>query len=300
MLFPQWEQNPLELDALRDVRRAFHTLKGSGRMVGAQRIGEFAWSIENLLNRVLSQTLARSPEIVAVVRDAVAVLPVLVDELEYGSPSRTAADGIVARADAISGRESAPASPAAQVAPAAAAASAPPAEAEEQVPEPAIRRPRPEVEVDPVLQDIFRKETAGHVAAIREYLERRAHDAPPYPVTEALYRACHTLSGIAKTAGVRQGIKVAEPMEHYVRKLHDIGHGLPAEGLVLLRDTLRALENVVAYVDEDTGFFPGPPQADRGLARARALARYRSGATGRGGCRFALDSARWRGVRRSR
>ena len=85
-LFPQWEQNPLEIEALRDVRRSFHTLKGSGRMVGALRLGEFAWAIENLLNRVLSQTLTRSPEIVAVVRDAVAMLPVLIDELEYGSP----------------------------------------------------------------------------------------------------------------------------------------------------------------------------------------------------------------------
>ena len=75
-------------------------------------------------------------------------------------------------------------------------------------------------------------------------------------MTEDLYRACHTLSGIAKTAGVRQGIKVAEPMEHYIRKLHDVGHGLPAEGLSLLKDTLRALENVVDHVDEDTGFFP--------------------------------------------
>ena len=75
-------------------------------------------------------------------------------------------------------------------------------------------------------------------------------------MTEALYRACHTLSGIAKTAGVRQGIKVAEPMEHYVRKLHDNGHGLPAEGLSLLSDTVQALEKVVDHVDEDTGFFP--------------------------------------------
>ena len=46
-LFPQWEQNPLDAEALRDVRRAFHTLKGSGRMVGAHRVGEFSWSIEN-------------------------------------------------------------------------------------------------------------------------------------------------------------------------------------------------------------------------------------------------------------
>jgi chemosensory pili system protein ChpA (sensor histidine kinase/response regulator) len=74
-LFPQWEQNPLEIEALRDVRRSFHTLKGSGRMVGALRLGEFAWTIENLLNRVLSQTLTRSPEIISVVRDAVAMLP---------------------------------------------------------------------------------------------------------------------------------------------------------------------------------------------------------------------------------
>jgi chemosensory pili system protein ChpA (sensor histidine kinase/response regulator) len=71
-LFPQWEQNPLDAEALRDLRRAFHTLKGSGRMVGAQRVGEFSWSIESLLNRVISQTLARSPDIVSVVRDAAA------------------------------------------------------------------------------------------------------------------------------------------------------------------------------------------------------------------------------------
>ena len=30
--------------ALREVRRVFHTLKGSGRMVGARRVVEFAWA----------------------------------------------------------------------------------------------------------------------------------------------------------------------------------------------------------------------------------------------------------------
>jgi len=254
-LFPQWEQNPLEIEALRDVRRALHTLKGSGRMVGAMRLGEFAWCIENLLNRVLAQTLTRSPAIVAVVRDAVAMLPVLVDELEYRSPPTDTADGIAARADAISGREGGPL-------PGAAPQSAPwmpplpAAEPGEEIAEAAAERPPELAEVDPVLQDIFRKETEGHVAAIRDYITRRSQDGAPHTVTEALYRACHTLSGIAKTAGVRQGIKVAEPMEHYIRKLYDVGHGLPAEGLALLKDTLRAVENVVDHSDEDTGFFP--------------------------------------------
>ncbi len=42
--FPVWDQNPLEREALVTVRRSFHTLKGSGRMVGARELGEFAWS----------------------------------------------------------------------------------------------------------------------------------------------------------------------------------------------------------------------------------------------------------------
>jgi chemosensory pili system protein ChpA (sensor histidine kinase/response regulator) len=61
VLFPQWEQNPQDAADLRDLRRAFHTLKGSGRMVGAQRIGEFSWSIESLLNRVISSPIRAIP-----------------------------------------------------------------------------------------------------------------------------------------------------------------------------------------------------------------------------------------------
>ncbi len=104
-LFPQWEQNPLDLGALRDLRRVFHTLKGSGRMVGARRVSEFSWSVESVLNRVISQTLLRSPEIVAVVRDAVSALPMLVDELESGHEAPVDAAALAARADALSGRE---------------------------------------------------------------------------------------------------------------------------------------------------------------------------------------------------
>ena len=83
-----WDQNPLERDALVTVRRSFHTLKGSGRMVGARELGEFAWSIENLLNRVLDNTLTRSPAILETLRDAVAALPQLVAQLETAAAPR--------------------------------------------------------------------------------------------------------------------------------------------------------------------------------------------------------------------
>ena len=100
-LFPAWEQNPLEGEAVIGIRRSFHTLKGSGRMVGATDIAEFAWAVENLLNKVIENTLARSPSIVACVRDAVAITGELVNSLEASKPAPTKAQDIVDRAHAL-------------------------------------------------------------------------------------------------------------------------------------------------------------------------------------------------------
>src|SRR5215470_7684599 len=99
--FPVWEQNPLERDSLVTVRRCFHTLKGSGRMVGARDLGEFAWSIENLLNRLLDNTLTRSPAILETLRAAVAALPDLIAQLESGTPVRADIAAISSRAHAL-------------------------------------------------------------------------------------------------------------------------------------------------------------------------------------------------------
>src|SRR4029079_4986779 len=100
-LFPAWEQNPLETDALAGVRRAFHTLKGSGRMVGATDISEFAWAIENLLNKIIENTLQRSPAIIATVRDAVVMAGELVNARETGKAAPPRAQDMFERAHAL-------------------------------------------------------------------------------------------------------------------------------------------------------------------------------------------------------
>lgn len=56
-LFVQWFENPQDQETLTTIRRHFHTLKGSGRMVGAKSSGELAWSVEDTLNRVISGTV---------------------------------------------------------------------------------------------------------------------------------------------------------------------------------------------------------------------------------------------------
>ncbi len=78
--YPQWRDNGDDVDALTTMRRSFHTLKGSGRIVGATKLGEFAWSVENLLNRVIDGTVEKSAGFTELMDKAVAVLPEVVAE----------------------------------------------------------------------------------------------------------------------------------------------------------------------------------------------------------------------------
>ena len=48
-------RDPHDADALTTVRRAFHTLKGSSRMVGLVPFGDAAWSMEQVLNTWLAE-----------------------------------------------------------------------------------------------------------------------------------------------------------------------------------------------------------------------------------------------------
>lgn len=62
-LLPLW-LNDIQNDTyLKDIRRYFHTLKGSGRMVGANHAGELAWCTEDLLNRVIAKTVELTPTV---------------------------------------------------------------------------------------------------------------------------------------------------------------------------------------------------------------------------------------------
>ena len=82
---PTWRESPDDMETLITVRRSFHTLKGSGRMVGAERVGEYCWSIESLLNRLINRTLVRTPPMVEFILEAAAAVPELIEQLEVGS-----------------------------------------------------------------------------------------------------------------------------------------------------------------------------------------------------------------------
>ncbi|MCE9659547.1 MAG: Hpt domain-containing protein [Burkholderiales bacterium] len=60
----QLEHAPGDLNLLTTVRRAFHTLKGSGRMVGLKAFGEAAWACEQVFNTQLAEQHAAEPPLI--------------------------------------------------------------------------------------------------------------------------------------------------------------------------------------------------------------------------------------------
>jgi chemotaxis protein histidine kinase CheA/CheY-like chemotaxis protein len=50
-------------EALTVIRRGFHTLKGSGRMVGLMDLGDVAWQCEQVLNKWLAEERSATPEL---------------------------------------------------------------------------------------------------------------------------------------------------------------------------------------------------------------------------------------------
>ena len=66
--FPRWAANTSDEESLVEFRRAFHTLKGSGRMVGATTVGELAWSVENMMNRVIDKTITPTAILIELVQ----------------------------------------------------------------------------------------------------------------------------------------------------------------------------------------------------------------------------------------
>lgn len=77
--YEQWRTSPSNLTELKEIRRGFHTLKGSGRMVGAYYTAELAWAIEDMLNRVLEQSIEVSEDIIVLIADVLAAYPALID-----------------------------------------------------------------------------------------------------------------------------------------------------------------------------------------------------------------------------
>jgi chemosensory pili system protein ChpA (sensor histidine kinase/response regulator) len=98
---PAWQLDNSNEEVLADLRRSFHTLKGSGRLVGAQLMGEFAWAFENLLNHVIDKSISVTQDLFDELNRAAQVLPDLICQIKDGTVPSINPQGIIQRAHAL-------------------------------------------------------------------------------------------------------------------------------------------------------------------------------------------------------
>src|SRR6266700_2759012 len=245
-------------DTLTTIRRGFHTLKGSGRMVGLTRLGEAAWAVEQTMNLWLQEERAATPELLQLIALAHEYFSDNVKRLKAGGASGDE-NALVAAAERVRRDETRAEAPAAQPV----AAEAPIALAAEpaaqgraesppvaEIPVQALARPEESVQlgahrISTTLFTIFSGEARSHAAAIREEHETlRRHGV----VTDTLMRAVHTLAGTSGTVKIAALSDLGYAFEKALQKLAT--SELSEEEQSLVGEAIDTIEAMVSKVIE--------------------------------------------------
>ncbi|MBS0430944.1 MAG: Hpt domain-containing protein, partial [Proteobacteria bacterium] len=270
---PAWKADPEDLETLKNVRRSFHTLKGSGRLVGALALGEFSWKVENMLNRVLDRTIPPDANAQALVDHALAALPELHSALQGEGAPRAPLSAIMQVADKLAAGEPARVEDFAQMrkvrravrrwAPRAADVEAVPTAALAKVTAPQAPALPP---VDPMLLEILRAEVAQHLSTMRDYL---AHSDASRPIDDAMVRAAHTLHGAVAMVDIPVLAAVLTPLESWFKRMRALRAAPDAAGIVALRDSVAFTDHVIAQFDSPQPEIPDATALAERLAALR-------------------------------
>jgi chemosensory pili system protein ChpA (sensor histidine kinase/response regulator) len=144
--------SPHDRESLTTIRRGFHTLKGSGRMVGLMELGEMAWQCEQVMNKWLKDEKPASPSLLGFIALSGDAFARWVGELKEKGEARIDGGEITRQAELLKNDQEVTPAPQA-VAPVAAPVMEPVAEAP-MAEEPATAAaPEPETEPEPAVEE---------------------------------------------------------------------------------------------------------------------------------------------------
>ena len=95
------EADPADLNELTTLRRAFHTLKGSSRMVGLTEFGEAGWSMEQVLNAWLAEQKPATDDMRTLAADAMHGFGLWVEDIAKGTDGAWKSSHFRVAADAM-------------------------------------------------------------------------------------------------------------------------------------------------------------------------------------------------------
>jgi chemosensory pili system protein ChpA (sensor histidine kinase/response regulator) len=293
---PAWRSDVHDFDKLKPIRRSFHTLKGSGRLVGALALGEFSWKVENMLNRVLDKTIMPNAPVQALVDNAIGALPELLAALRgEGNPKADIAQ-IMSVADKLAAGEEAyvssaparmkkvkrivkrmvavyePVMPAAAVSePAAPAAELSAAVDIEQpfaaAPEEMAAHAGGDLTEQTALAEsplpnidpvLFEilKSEVATHLAVIDNYVAELGARPTLPVSEPVLRAVHTLNGAIAMVDIPVISHVLAPLEGYIKRLRAGQQAPNAAGAQALRESSQLVRDTVAALESPNTQMP--------------------------------------------
>jgi chemosensory pili system protein ChpA (sensor histidine kinase/response regulator) len=182
---PECRQKPDDREAMTTVRRAFHTLKGSGRMVKLTEIGEVAWEVEQVMNLWLEEKRAATPVLLELLTTAAATFSEWIAALR--GPGLKAVDG--SRIAELAKRAKEGGEPDAVTV--------------------------GTVTVSRGLYEIYTKEAAEHIAVLEAQCKTWRAAPPPADASQDFMRAAHTLGSTSRTAGFSPLADLASALEHW-------------------------------------------------------------------------------------
>ena len=240
---PELRRDPGAQEALTIVRRAFHTLKGSARMVSLDDFAAAAAALERVMNVWLADGRAATPDLLALAEHAHAELAPWVAELAGAGQSPRSGAGLVAAAERV--QAGGPFVPDGQDEAQEASFEAPP----DMQPEPAAE-PEPEPEHANAHSNVFALPTATRPAPVQDDNLRRVgtldiplalyniyvaetdellrtlerdfgewRHEPGRPVTADALKAVHTLAGTSATVGFEALRDLAQALEATLESL---------------------------------------------------------------------------------
>jgi chemosensory pili system protein ChpA (sensor histidine kinase/response regulator) len=248
-LIDEWMQSE-NIATLTEIRRYFHTLKGSGRMIGAKSSAELAWTVEDTLNRVINQSLGLTPNIQQYVQLVFKFyffklvddfkskkdhtldfrpLILLGQQLQQQQSIEPALDELLLLSDTLTAETQTG------------------LETNDFEPQSTnvltIATPEVAIETEQTLAEtliLFMEEAEEHLVTIDQFLEQEIHQHESY---NALIRALHTLRGSSAMAHVEPIFDASTKVEHLFKILLQEELSSHSEEISLLRDYREFIRN---------------------------------------------------------
>ena len=252
--FEKCRLHPDSQEPLVSIRRSFHTLKGSGRMVGLTDLGEVAWCAERAMNKWLRDDQAVTPELLGFVKLAIQSFARWVDMLSKQGQAIIDADDLIAAAQLIE-NGLAPAS----LLTTSSAVDLPGFAAMQESSSAVSPLPVPVSPAEPVadgeltlyspqLFNTAGPEVRQNMAVLHQQLDELRKAVPP-AVPYDFMHAAHTLAGASRTMGFAAVVELASALESWLHARVEKEFTLDENQLQMLGQAIVALDGMIQNID---------------------------------------------------